>query len=156
MKLSRRTHLERNDGQLIIEFEGDGFVEHGHLPGIVDLREYLDQLQLHEKGALDSDGHRIPVTVLALSPHPASLPAVEHYMKTDVDGLFHAVWTAGDDKLEFMVAATGIEGMKALRNIYKAAVEGRAFAGPPGRRYRGLRLVAVEEACSAARPVELH
>lgn len=150
MKVSTRTYLERKDGQLAAEFEADGFVEHGRLPGMVDLSECLDILQLHEKGILDSEGHRIPVTVLALDTR-TSLAAVEYYMKTEVEGPFHAAWTALDDKFEFMVAATELDGMRALRDIYRAAKEGRAFAEFSVRFFSGLRLVAKEDASVGSR-----
>lgn len=147
MKTSPLTYLMRNDGRLEIEFNADGFCEHGRLPGMVDLAEYLDMLQLHEKGILGEDGHRVPVTVLALGWRPASIDTVEYIMKTPVDGPFHAAWTADDETLEFVVAATGIEGMRALRGLYKAAHEGRAFAESARRGFRGgLRLVAREDA----------
>lgn len=145
MKVSTRTFLDRNDGQLSAEFSAEGYFEHRGLPGIVDLAEYLDLLKLEEKGILDKEGHRVPVTILSLGVIPVSLDGVESYMKTRVDGPFHAAWTAGEDKLEFMVASTEIEGMKALRKIYHAANEGTVFAGRSERHFWGLRLVAIEK-----------
>lgn len=145
MKVSRRTHLEWKSGHLIVALEPDGYAEHGILPGIVDLGEYVNELHLHEKGILDEEGHRVPVTILALSPRPPTLPAVEHYMKAKARGPLYSAWTAGDDKFEFMVAATEPGSMKALRLIHRAALSGRAFADHGGDHFYGLLIVAMDD-----------
>lgn len=150
MKVSRRTHLEWKSGHPIVALEPDGYAEHGTLPGIVDLGEYADELHLQEKGVLDDEGHRMPITIFALSSRPPTLPTVEHYMKTKVRGPLYAAWTAGNDKFEFMVAATEPEAMKALRLIHRAALNGRAFADHGGDHFYSLRIVALEDAGKVA------
>ena len=147
MKVSRRTHLEQSPGCIIADFEADAFYEHGTLPGLVDLGEYLGALHILEKGVLDDEGYRVPVTVLTLPHRDLSLGGVEHYMKLTIkEGPFHAAWTAGHDEFRFMIAATKPEAMKALRSIYHAAQEGRAFATTmTGRFHHGLRVGAVDD-----------
>lgn len=146
MKASTRTNLECIGGKVFAEFTAEGFLEHGCLPGVVDLAECLDQLRLDEKGILGEDGHRTPVTILAFGYSPVSLEGVVSYMKTEVAGPFHAAWTAGPDKLEFVVAATQIKGIKALRGIYKAALDGRAIVGRSRDNFgAGLMINAVED-----------
>ncbi|MBY3150881.1 hypothetical protein HFO56_00365 [Rhizobium laguerreae] len=147
MKTSTRTYLERKADRLSIGFSAEGYAEHGVLPGIIDLAEYLDILQLHEKAKLDEEGHRVPVTILALDTHTASLGTAEFVMETKVDGPFYAMWSADGGELEFVVVADELEGMKALRDIYQAALAGRVFADFSRRRsYGGLKLVAIEDA----------
>jgi hypothetical protein len=147
MKVSTRTYLERKAGQLVAKFSAEGYAEHGRLPGMIDLAEYLDVLQLEEKGLLDGDGHRIPVTILALDTSPVRLEAVEAYMeRRKIEGPFHAAWTAGNDELKFVVASTEIDGMRALREVYRAATAGRAFADASDLPFGGgFRLVANDD-----------